>query len=318
MTTVYFVTNRDVEEPSGNFGPHFSSEGLADLRFGYATVEDDSISISVESDSHQAGVSPGSVFFFDRLRKRMKDKNLTTLAYIHGYACTFEQGLKNAALLQNLLAVNVVLFSWPSDGKITPWRSYKSDRQDARASGPAIARAMLKLRDYLTELGKEQLCAQRLCLLAHSMGNYVLRHAVQELRDHSSKRLPRVFDEVILAAPDEDADALSEESKLGPLTRCARRTTVYFNVHDRALDISDWTKGNPERLGSVGPLYPTMLPRNVDSVDCTGVVHGLQEHQYYKGNERIIVDMLCILQGIASEDIPRRKFLLGRNCYRLT
>ncbi|MFP3386352.1 alpha/beta hydrolase, partial [Tritonibacter sp. SIMBA_163] len=89
---------------------------------------------------------------------------------------------------------------------------------------------------------------QRIHLLAHSMGNFALRHAVQGMRLHVGDQLPRLFDEVLLMAADADNDALSHPDKLAPLERLARRVTTYYNVQDLALVVSDWTKLNPDRL----------------------------------------------------------------------
>ena len=47
-------------------------------------------------------------------------------------------------------------------------------------------------------------------LIAHSMGNYVLRHALQQATKISKESsLSRIFDEVILTAADEDNEALN-------------------------------------------------------------------------------------------------------------
>ena len=43
--------------------------------------------------------------------------------------------------------VRVVLFTWPSDGMALPLVSYKSDRSEAKGSGYAFARGLLKPRN---------------------------------------------------------------------------------------------------------------------------------------------------------------------------
>ena len=64
-----------------------------------------------------------------------------------------EDGLE---LLPKLLAqdsqLEVVVFSWPSDGSMMPFLAYKRDRTDAAVSAPAFARALLKLRDFVHEV----------------------------------------------------------------------------------------------------------------------------------------------------------------------
>ena len=62
------------------------------------------------------------------------------------------------------------------------------DRDDAAASGIAMARFMMRLLDFLTDKGQ---CEQRIHLVAHSMGNWALRHAVQGLISlQAQARLP--------------------------------------------------------------------------------------------------------------------------------
>ena len=78
------------------------------------------------------------------------------------------------------------VFSWPSDGRKIPWHSYKSDRTDARASGPAFARAFVKTAEFIRETyrkhaqkkkGKRKSAAEpcqgALHLVAHSMGGAI-------------------------------------------------------------------------------------------------------------------------------------------------
>ena len=162
-----------------------------------------------------------------------------------------------------------------------PFLAYASDRQDAAASGPAFARGFLKLTDFLRGSTPQEACDQRVHLVAHSMGNYVLRHAVQEIVARSPGRATRIFDQVFLMAADEDADAFEHDHKLKPLPSLAKRVSVYFNNEDRAIALSDKTKGNPDRLDDDGPQAPRGIPGKVTLVDSTPVVEGLVEHSYF-------------------------------------
>ena len=65
--------------------------------------------------------------------------------------------------------------------------AYNSDRNDAKASGPAFGKAFMKLAEFLHEATPREECGQSLHLMAHSMGNYVLRHALQGLVDQLQK-----------------------------------------------------------------------------------------------------------------------------------
>ncbi|MYF71275.1 MAG: alpha/beta hydrolase [Proteobacteria bacterium] len=340
MTTVYFGTNRrpNRKRKPDDFGSNFSDDGLANLRFGVAEVSGDrlenyQLEIAPErlrSDwERKIKDGPGSVLgsetVFRRVRQEMIDHSCDTVVFIHGYNVSFHQALTSAARLKQKLSegqggmhLNMVLFSWPSDGSMMPYVAYANDRQDALASGPAFARGLLKLADFLRGATPEQSCDQRIHLIAHSMGNYVLRHTVQHYIAQSQGRPARLFDQVLLMAADEDDDAFEHDNKLKPLPRLAKRVYVYFNSKDRAMAVSDKTKGNPDRLGDDGPRVPRGVPGKVSLIDCTPVVGGLVEHSYYLDTPIVVTDMQSVLAGTPSNEIDGRKYVQETNCYRLT
>lgn len=226
--------------------------------------------------------------------------------------------------------VRVLLFTWPSDGAALPWASYKSDRADARGTAGALGRAFLKLRDQLHQLGRElrqddgrvralrqqlrnrpaaeveravaqleatEICGQKLHLLAHSMGNFVLQNALDRVFEFSpGNQLPRLFDHVFLCAPDVDDDALEEGQPLARVHQVAQAVAIYHNANDTALKISDYTKGNPDRLGQRGAARPQMLHHKVYQIDCAPLVTGLTQHSYYT-NGLVARDIRRALQG---------------------
>jgi esterase/lipase superfamily enzyme len=267
----------------------------------------------------------------------MRDNAQDTVIFIHGFNVTFRAALTSAAQLHQKLTtndpgdnapplkLNVCLFSWPSDGALllTDVNSanviaYKNDRLDAKASGAAFARGFLKVADFINQI--ETRCQQRLHLIAHSMGNYVLRHALQEVKNQVGNQVPRLFDQVLMMAADEDDDGFDLDYKLLPLPRITRRTSVYFNRNDLALWASDHLKGNPTRLGTDGPIQPRQLPRNVYPIDCTNVVSRFadpSEHGYYLNVDRVVTDMRLVLRNLMPDEIPGRKYIANSNRYRL-
>ena len=339
MAKVYFGTNRKPNRQTkpDDFGRGFSKAGLASLRFGMAEVTGEKL------DSYELYVAPeilrkdterkikggkgsklGSDNVFKRVREKMVEHSRDTVIFIHGYNVSFKEALTDAVRLKHNLStaaggpgVNVVLFSWPSDGSMMPFIAYANDRQDAAASGPAFARGLLKLADFLRGSTPEEVCDQRIHLVAHSMGNYVLRHTVQEIVKHSSGRPVRLFDQVFLMAADEDDDAFEHDYKLKPLPRLAKRVNVYFNNNDRAMAVSDKTKGNPDRLGDDGPRVPRGIPGKVTLIDCTSVVEGLVEHSYYLDTPTVVADMRKALVGTPSDQFPGREYVQETNRYRL-
>lgn len=339
MSKVYFGTNRkpNRKRTPDDFGIGFSEDGLANLRFGMAEVSGEKF------DQYELYLAPeklvvdrgrkikgaagsvlGSKNVFKRVREKMILHSRDTVVFVHGYNVSFKEALTSAALLKRNFSaemggpgVNVVLFSWPSDGSMMPYIAYGNDRQDAAASGPAFARGLLKLADFLRGSTPEEACDHHLHLVAHSMGNYVLRHTVQEYVKQSAGRPVRLFDQVYLMAADEDDDAFEYEYKLQPLTRLARRVNVYFNNNDRAMAVSDKTKGNPDRLGDDGPRVPRGIPGKVSLIDVTPVVDGLVQHSYFLDSARVVSDMRQVLAGRASDEIDGRKYIKETNRYRL-
>ena len=145
-------------------------------------------------------------------------KSSDVMIYMHGYNVDWYAALGGAIAMEQMLnrgkkpsekKITVVLFSWPSNGSMMPFAAYKSDRTDARDSGKAIGRALLKLNDFLGTLRidaknkKEELCLQDLHLCCHSMGNYVLQKGLEnKLIGYSNGSiLPRMFKHIFLCAP---------------------------------------------------------------------------------------------------------------------
>lgn len=340
-TDVYFATNRRpdrVRNPTD-----FSSEFAPDLdsfRVGTATVRGAelfrqdvaALAAQVEVSVEPEQMSPtdarasrvGSTVVFSRIRERMR-KGADALLVIHGYNYTFKEAAARAAQLGQWLAPLqstlrpepvppvVLLFSWPSRGEGVAPKLYDDERQRARASGMALGRALLKATDYLRAISREDRCDGSIHLLAHSMGAWALQGAVQFMRTFVGDNIPPLFDEVILAAADEDDDTLSEPKKLAPILRGCRRVTVYFNHQDWALKASDWAMGNPDRLGRSGPRGRPGLPPKIECVNVSPRIvreapagEAWQEdqtgHQYYRNNPHVRADMLAVLDGV--QDFP--------------
>lgn len=320
---IYFCTNRNAIPDSKNptdFGPVFSPNGLSDLRFGWADVDGDwvgPLNVAEETDDGQV---VGSKTLFEAVKSEMMANQRDTLIFIHGFNTSFHNALKAAADFKSKTdrdkPMNVVVFSWPSDGQAIPWKSYQSDRHDAETSAYAFARAILKLADFLkTGIA----CGQDLHLLCHSMGNFVYRNSLQAMLKISNNSLPRLFENIFLMAADEDDDAMELDSKLLPAIHMTKELYIYFNRGDMALKGSDWTKGNPDRLGSNGPRYPLNLANKVTLVDCSQVVRtdvGLG-HSYFHENKAVEADIIQVLLGTEDDNIPNRTYDARKNKFVL-
>jgi len=182
--TVYYATNRNetgtAAKPS--FGPNFHAKGPHYLRFGSADVEPPtkpsgdykvkSVYLAPESLPGAGSKAKKSVLgsreIFDELRKNMKADKSDLLLLIHGFACEFTAALERAAQLKQDYGtagrpLEVAVFSWPADGEMIPEVSYYQDRDDAKASATAIARAFLKMLDY-SALSARRSSAGSICI----------------------------------------------------------------------------------------------------------------------------------------------------------
>ena len=327
MARVYFVTNRNPNRKNDpdDFGTSFSSRDLHDLRFGRAEIarEGDAQRVAaIEVASERLSLDPararlGSNALFLDLRQQMLD-GVDTIAFVHGYNVSFHEALCSGARIVEEYGgdrpVNVVVFSWPSDGSMLPFLAYKSDRSDARASGPALARLVFRVHEFFSKIRRGEECNAKLHLIAHSMGNYVLRNALNEMQVLASA-LPVIFDQIFLMAADEDHDAFEHEHKLASLPELAIGVNVYFNTGDTAMVVSDRTKLNPTRLGRRGPRLPLAVPGNVTIVDVSDVVGGIVEHSYFVDDPATVRDVRAVLRGESADRIAGRRYLPSQNRY---
>ena len=185
-----------------------------------------------------------------------------------------------------------MMFSWPSEGSLL---AYLSDREDVEWSAVHIERF---LSDLLT-----QAKVRKLHLIAHSMGNQGLIRALYVMALRNADRSSPLFENVILAAPDFDAQRFNEE--LAPeIISLAKRWTLYASDKDTALDAS--TALAAKRLG-----LPLSVAPGVDTVDASGVEvtpWSVPEfHSYYASKLRVLRDLIGVLDGLAPVERNLRK-----------
>ena len=162
--------------------------------------------------------------------------------FVHGFNVTFADAAKRTAQIAYDLNFEgaPILYSWASRGSTL---AYTSDEAVVRLSGRHLLRF---LEDLVAQPG-----AKHINLIAHSMGNRALADALELLaakRSGAGVSAP-LFDQVIFAAPDEDAGLFAEMIKtIRPL---ARRLTLYGSENDLALYASragSW-RSAPSRRG---------------------------------------------------------------------
>lgn len=268
-----------------------------------------------------------STRFFRNIKSAMMNAT-DVVINIHGYNVSWEEAVGGALALEFMLNnhkatadknIKVILFTWPSNGSMMPFAAYKSDRVDSRDSGKAIGRALLKLRDFLSTLRinaqneDEKLCGQELHLLCHSMGNYLLQHALKsKFNGYHSGTYPRLFRHIFLCSPDVDDNVLEPDQDMGQLHQMASFITIYYNQGDTALYLSEYTKNLSERLGQVGNARPAQVHNKIHQVDCAPVVHGFVEHSYYLWAS-VNKDIWQSIMGLNFDDKSRDRLKTAQN-----
>jgi esterase/lipase superfamily enzyme len=198
-----------------------------------------------------------------------------------------------------------------------------------------MARTIRILHNYVDSLPDEQRCRQPIHLLCHSMGNFALRHGLQALltlpeptlqtTDDAASIRPltfldraapspvivrRTFDQIVLAAADEDDDAFDDLRKFQPLPRLGRAVTVYHTPRDWVLStLSAETKFNGPRLGTDGPDNMGTISDKVSAVDVSDVIdvrEDVESHQYYRIFPAVRDDIVAVLSGTRPERIANR------------
>jgi len=263
-----------------------------------------------------------STQFFLELKENMM-RNSDVVIYIHGYSVSWEAAVGGAQALEFMLnsqrkkgdkKVMVVLFSWPSNGSNMPFAAYKSDRSDARDSGKAIGRALLKLKDFLGTLhtearnGREQLCKQEMHLVCHSMGNYILQNALTSkvIGYTRGATLPRMFKNIFLCAADVNDEVLEGNNPMSRLHEMSTNVSVYYNHGDLALNISKYSKHLAERLGHIGNAHPALVHNKIHQIDCSPIVKGIVEHSYYLW-ATVNKDIWQSINGLPFDDSDRNR-----------
>jgi esterase/lipase superfamily enzyme len=120
------------------------------------------------------------------------------------------------------------------------------------------------------------------------------------------KDTPPLFREVILTAPDIDADVFRRD--IAPaIVKTAHRVTLYASSNDEALVMSKKVHGYP-RAGDSGSQL--VIVPGIDTIDVSSVDTSLLGHSYYGSNGTVLADLLDLLHD--SKPPLQRRWLRPR------
>lgn len=209
--------------------------------------------------------------------------NAGILVFIHGYNVAFHDAARRAGQLSHDLgfAGPTVLFSWPSQGGLV---DYTVDEQSAEWSIP-------DMKEVLASLGTIALNTP-VYVIAHSMGNRVLARGFKALVAEDARKLA-AFRQIVLAAPDIDADVFRRE--IGPaILDKGPRVTLYASSNDKALIASRKVHGGYKRLGESGDGIVVM--NGLDTVDASSVSTEFLGHSYFGDSSTVMSDLIYVIQ----------------------
>lgn len=227
--------------------------------------------------------------FHAALQTEMDRKGRNIFVFIHGYNVSFEDAARRTGQMAFDLKFPgaPIFYSWPSQAN---WYSYGTDQEN-------IALSTTQIREFLVDIATRS-NADTVNLIAHSMGNVGLTAALSEIEKGAKPH----FNQVVLAAPDIDADTFKNQIATKIVTK-ARRTTLYTSKSDLALIASRYFNRG-DRAGDSGSQVVVL--DGIETIDATAVDSSLLGHSYYGSNVTVLDDLGQLLRN---QPITARHYL---------
>lgn len=319
----YFITNREIilKNRKETIRPDGKERAGDNLRFGTYDMGNKEFTIfpepNSEADLVYRNLKPdgntnnlkGSSRFFKELYDAMSEDapdaaEGDTLVFIHGFNTNlksveeaFESLHKHYVLPGDNPIKHLVILTWPGQKRDIPLH-YRNDALDAERSGMAFARGMEKLLDFFFQFLSPKTgnpdCGRKIHLMAHSMGNRVLKHMILELLKNR-KNLPEIFKSIHLVAADVEYDIFEKEGAFAQLLDMGDKISIYYHEGDNVLDISKFTKNFTNRLGRYGRKRKNQGIPEIEDFNCTDfpqdlgdVIERKGDHWYYYTSRKAI------------------------------
>lgn len=240
---------------------------------GYSTDENKYIIIKDVTEI------PAADFFKKIAQKVESSAEKDAFVFVHGYNVSFSESISRAAQIATDIGFHgaPIVYSWPSRNFFA---RYKADEATATGYSTENIVELLKAIRRTTN-------AERIHLIAHSMGNRFLTQALQSLVDQGFNK-DFLFNQIILAAPDIDAEIFVKH--IAPrIAASSHRVTLYVSRHDKPLWFSGKIHGNIQRAGSISGKLAVI--EGIDTVDASIETTDLLGHGYFVSSKALIDDM---------------------------
>lgn len=283
---------------------------------------------------HKAGdcTELGSIPFLEQLKAA---KYRQVLIYIHGFSNLPEAVFDGAMEFQKLCdqkkkgEILVIPLIWPCDDDAGIVQDYWDDQKAADQSAFAFARVLEKFMSWRSSEKhnpQSDPCLKRINVMAHSMGNRVLRQTLAAWNKYDlANGVPLLMRNTFLVAADVVNETLHVGERGELICHASRNVVVYYASDDLALRASKASnlknKIASRRLGHSGPENMDLTPKNVYAVECDDINNAYDRpkgHSYFrsgrtKGKPGLVFDHIfaTLLSGrVFPEDDAKRTTII--------
>jgi esterase/lipase superfamily enzyme len=215
------------------------------------------------------------------------------MLFCHGYNCNFEDALQAGARLKSIVGSHSPMFvqSWPSLAGVAGLLGYIHDVAEIDFATPLLREALSAL---LRPSG-----ADRVQLIAHSLGARAMVAALKSLYDSEERQNLRKVSEVVFAAPDVDQDIMDRDFL--PVADFARfNSVVYVSNRDLAMWLSETFNGQPRAGSTDKKIY---LRKQITTIEVSLVDPSRWGHSAIFGSPRVASDIHYFLnQNVPTEN----------------
>lgn len=276
VISMLFITNRALNEGQTPIGGDFPSVPRA-VSFNLDNNDPENSVYFCHRNNQNNYIEIGGEEFLTRL-KNSQAKEI--LLYIHGYSNLPEPAIfPRAEELQNLFDLKspgyilVVPLIWPCDNDLGQIKDYFDDQIAADQTGVAFARLFEKFLAWRENNSTiDNPCTKRINILAHSMGNRVLRATFARIVQYFLPQgIPLIFRNIFMAAADIVNEALEKGQEGQNISPSARNVVVYYAADDLAMSaskVANLFEIASRRLGHTGPENMDKVNKNVYGLDC--------------------------------------------------
>lgn len=334
-----FVTNRVLNEGPTPLNPDGSFDLPRKVSFAISNNQAEQSVYFCRRNVKGDYTEIGNQAFFNELKKANVQQ---ILLYLHGFNnlpedAVFPKVKELQALFEQKAAnfIKVIPIIWPSDNDFGVVKDYFDDQKAADASDMAFMRLFEKFmtwREYNSTL--DDPCIKRVNILAHSLGNRVLRGAFNRaIQYYQIRAVPLIFRNTFLVAADLVNNALEPGKEAQFIPQSSRNVVVYHAADDLALRSSKVANGignsmTTPRLGHTGPEWIDKVATNVYAIDCADFNNTYDSplgHGYFdkdeKGKPGLLFDHMweCIKTARVPMSLPNgRKQILNSRFWSIT